>query len=79
MYEIVIFGAKCGKCKKVESLIKKVITDNHIEATTIKNESWEDMAFNNVTYIPSVMLDGKIVFKGIIPTENQILKLFNLI
>lgn len=78
MREIIIFGANCGKCKKVEALFNKVISDHNIEASITKNENWEEMAIHNVTYVPSVMVNGKIVAKGIVPTENQILKLLNL-
>lgn len=77
MYDIVVFGANCGKCKKVEILFRKVIANHNFSATVTKNENWEDMATHNVTYVPTVMINGKIVFKGILPTEKQIIEIFN--
>jgi len=34
----------------------------------------QEMIKNNINYLPSVIIDNKIVFKGIVPSEKEVLK-----
>jgi Thioredoxin domain len=71
---IVVFGANCGKCKKVESLIRAVISKWQLHADVTKCEDWDIMIQHNVTYLPTIMIDNVIKFKGIVPTEDDLIK-----
>lgn len=72
--EVIIFGANCGKCKKTESLIRSVILKNNFPVAVHKSENWEEMILHNITYLPTVVIDGKIRFKGIVPGEIELIK-----
>ncbi|MBK9254053.1 MAG: thioredoxin family protein [Saprospiraceae bacterium] len=74
MKDIVIFGANCGKCKKAEAIIKSVITKYDLKANITKCENLEVMIQHNVSYLPSIMINNVIKFKGIVPTEKEFLK-----
>jgi hypothetical protein len=74
---IVVFGANCGKCKKAESLIRSVIAKLQLQADVTKCEDWDKMVKHNVTYLPTIMIDNIIKFKGIVPTENELIKSLN--
>lgn len=74
---IVVFGANCGKCKKAELLIRSVIAKLQLKAEVTKCEDWDIMVKNNVTYLPTIMIDNVIKFKGIVPSENQLIKSLN--
>lgn len=71
---IVVFGANCGKCKKAEALIRSVINKLQLQANVIKCEDWDVMVKHNVTYLPTIMIDDVIKFKGIVPKENEFIK-----
>jgi small redox-active disulfide protein 2 len=72
--QIVVFGANCGKCKKAEANIRSVLTKYQINAEVSKCDDWEIMVKNNVNYVPSVMIDNVLKFKGIVPSEKEILE-----
>jgi len=72
--QIVVFGANCGKCKKAEANIRYVLSKYQINAEVSKCDDWEIMVKNNVTYVPSVMIDNVLKFKGIVPSEKEILE-----
>lgn len=74
---IVVFGANCGKCKKAEALIRSVINKLQVQANVTKCEDWDVMVKHNVTYLPTIMIDNVIKFKGIVPTENELIKSLN--
>lgn len=75
MKQVILFGANCGKCKKVERIIRKVIQEEGLEVSFEKSEDLEMMMQHQVHYIPSVMIDQKVCFKGTVPTEKEILNL----
>jgi small redox-active disulfide protein 2 len=74
MKQIVLFGANCGKCKKTEAIINSVIEKYSINAAFLKVTDIQEMIKNNINYLPSVIIDNKIVFKGIVPSEKEVLK-----
>ncbi len=73
---IVIFGANCGNCKRVESLIKSVIIKYKLQVEVTKCDDWEVMVRHNVLYLPTIMFDNVIKFKGIVPSEKELVKCF---
>ncbi len=75
--QIVVFGANCGKCKKAETLIRSVINKLKLHADITKCEDWDVMVKHNVTYLPTIMIDNVIKFKGIVPSENELIKSLN--
>jgi hypothetical protein len=74
---IVVFGANCGKCKRAESIIRSAISKLQMQANITKCEDWDVMIQHNVTYLPTIMIDNVIKFKGIVPTENELIKALN--
>ncbi|MBK8348096.1 MAG: thioredoxin family protein [Saprospiraceae bacterium] len=74
---IVVFGANCGKCKKAEALIRSVISKLQLQADVTKCEDWDIMVQHNVTYLPTIMIDNVIKFKGVVPAENELIRAIN--
>ena len=74
MKEIILFGANCGKCKKVEKRILKITSQISEPFVFKKSEDLELMSTYQVMYLPSVMIDKKFHFKGVVPSEKQLLK-----
>jgi small redox-active disulfide protein 2 len=74
MKTITLFGANCGKCNKTEKRIRSLINDHNLDVYFEKIGDPERMTSNNILYLPSVMIDGKIIFRGIVPSEQELLK-----
>lgn len=74
MKRIVLFGANCGKCKKTEANLRAVIEKCNLDAVLVKSEDVEEMVKHNVCYLPTVLIDDKIYFKGIVPSEKDIMR-----
>lgn len=74
MKQIILFGANCGKCKKAEKIIRKVITDFDEPVAFEKSENLELMSAHQVMYLPSILINNKLHFKGIVPSEQQLIK-----
>lgn len=74
MKTITLFGANCGKCKKTEKRIRSLINDYHLDVHFEKTSDLEQMTSNNILYLPSVMIDGEVAFRGFVPTKQELLQ-----
>jgi small redox-active disulfide protein 2 len=73
--EIKILGTGCSKCKTLEKLTREVVSKNGIDATIIKVEDIMEIMKYNIMTTPALVIDGKVVSKGIIPSAEEIRKL----
>ncbi|HNT92102.1 MAG: TM0996/MTH895 family glutaredoxin-like protein [Bacteroidales bacterium] len=73
--EIKILGTGCPKCKTLEKLTREVVEQNGIDATVIKVEDIVDIMNYGVMMTPALVVDGKVVVKGRVPSATEILKL----
>jgi small redox-active disulfide protein 2 len=73
--EIKILGTGCSKCKTLEKLTREVVSKNGINATIIKVEDIMEIMKFNIISTPALVIDGKVVTKGIIPSAEQIKQL----
>jgi small redox-active disulfide protein 2 len=70
--EIKILGTGCSKCKTLEELTRKVIKDNGIDVTITKIEDIVEIMKYNIMTTPALVVNGKVVSKGRIPTSEEI-------
>lgn len=73
--EIKILGTGCPNCKTLEQRVRRVVADNNMEATIIKVEDIMDIMSYNIMSTPGLVLDGKVISKGRVPTESEIKEL----
>jgi small redox-active disulfide protein 2 len=73
--EIKILGTGCPKCKTLEKLTREVVEQNGINATVTKVEDIIDIMNYGVMMTPALMVDGKVVVKGRVPSYEEIKKL----
>jgi small redox-active disulfide protein 2 len=73
--EIKILGAGCSKCKTLEKLTREVVSRNGIDATITKVEDIMEIMKFNILTTPALVIDGKVVTKGIIPSAEEIKRL----
>jgi small redox-active disulfide protein 2 len=73
--EIKILGTGCSKCKTLEKLTRDVVSKNGIDATITKVEDIMEIMKYNILTTPALVIDGKVVTKGIIPSAEEIKQL----
>ena len=70
--DIKILGTGCPKCKTLEKLTREVVEKNGVEATIGKVEDIMEIMKYGVMSTPALVIDGKVVIKGRIPSEQEI-------
>ncbi|MGM9844033.1 MAG: thioredoxin family protein [Muribaculaceae bacterium] len=76
--DIKVLGPGCAKCKSTFSVIEKVIKDNGCDAQLTKIEDIEEIMSYNIMTTPAVVLNGKVVIKGKVPTESEIKQILGI-
>jgi small redox-active disulfide protein 2 len=73
--EIKVFGPGCPKCKKLYqasvSAVERLGNDDHV----IKVEDLQEMLSLGIMQTPTLMIDGKIVVSGRVPSVPEIVRL----
>lgn len=70
--EIKILGTGCSKCKTLEERTRKVVKDAGIVASIEKVEDIVEIMKFNIMSTPALVVDGKVVAKGRIPSSEEI-------
>jgi len=70
--KIEILGTGCSKCKSLEKLIIEVVEKNKIDAIIIKVNDIKEIMKYNVMTTPALVVDGKVITKGIIPSIKEL-------
>ena len=73
--EIKVLGPGCPKCKTLEKLTREVVEQNSIDATVTKVDDIVEIMNYGVMTPPALVVDGKVVVKGRIPSAEEIRKL----
>jgi small redox-active disulfide protein 2 len=69
---IQILGTGCAKCKSLEKLTREVVEQNGISAEISKVEDIMEIMKFNVMTTPAIVVDGKVVLKGRVPSANEL-------
>lgn len=72
--EIKILGPGCPKCKTLDKLTRDVVEKNGLNATITKVEDIMEIMKYGVMSTPALVVDEKVVIKGRVPSEEEILK-----
>jgi small redox-active disulfide protein 2 len=72
--EIKILGTGCPKCRTLEEITRKVVRDNAIDANISKIEDIVEIMKFNIMTTPALVVNGKVVAKGRIPSVDEIKK-----
>jgi small redox-active disulfide protein 2 len=70
--DIKILGTGCPKCKALDKLIRDVVSENKIDATITKVEDIMEILKYNIMSTPALVVDGKVVVKGRVPSAEEI-------
>ena len=72
---IKVIGSGCDKCDKVYALVQEVLEELALEAEIEKVEDLIEIVKLGVMSAPSIMIDGKVVISGQVPTKEKIKKI----
>jgi small redox-active disulfide protein 2 len=72
---IKILGPGCMNCKTLEARTKEALLTLNMTATVDKIIEYADIAVYGIMKTPGLVLDGKIVVQGQVPTVDKIIEI----
>jgi len=73
--KIEILGSGCSKCKELEKRAKEVISKKSLKADIEHVYDTDKIIERNVFVTPALMVDGKLVASGKVPSLDELLAL----
>ncbi len=73
--KIEVLGTGCPKCQSVEENVRKALAGLDVQAEVVKVTEIDDILARGVMWTPALVIDGKLVMQGKIPTVEQIKQL----
>ena len=71
--DIKVLGPGCPKCHEAEKVVRAVLAETGTEATVEKISDFQEIAKLGVFSTPGVVVDGKVVCTGRVPTARDVL------
>lgn len=75
--DIKVLGTGCAKCKTLFKATEEAIKESGIDANLSKVEDIVEIMKHGVMTTPALVIDGKVVVKGKVPSVKDIVKLIN--
>jgi small redox-active disulfide protein 2 len=73
--KIEVLGTGCPKCQSTEQNVRKALAELQVQAEVVKVTEINDMLARGIMWTPALVIDGKVVMQGKIPTVDQIKQL----
>ncbi len=70
--DIKILGTGCPKCKALEKAVKDAVAETGVDATVSKVEDIVEIMNYGVMSTPALVVDGKVLVKGRVPSMDEI-------
>lgn len=71
---IAILGPGCMNCKKVEQIAKEAVAELALEeASFLHVTDWDEIMKYPILRTPGLVLNGKVVCSGRIPTKAEVM------
>lgn len=75
--EIKVLGTGCPKCKTLEQRTRDAVSELGIEANISKEEDIVNIMAYGIRRTPGLVINGKVVMSGSLPTEKEIKIIIN--
>ena len=75
--EIKILGTGCAKCKSLEKSTRLAVEQMNLDANITKVEDIVEIMQSGVMTTPALVVDGKVIVKGRVPSIDEIKSLLN--
>ena len=73
MHVIEVLGSGCPKCQSTEQVVREALAIAGIEAEIRKVTDDAEIASRGVLSTPGLVVDGRVVLSGRVPTREQVL------
>jgi small redox-active disulfide protein 2 len=70
--DIKVLGTGCAKCKTTVALIEEIAKEKGVSISLSKVEELRQIAGFGVMSTPGVVLDGKVVHAGGVPSRSKV-------
>lgn len=75
--KIQVAGPGCARCVAVEKNVIEAVTELGVDADISKLKDMKEFAKLGIMFTPAVVIDGKVVVAGKIPTIDELKKLIS--
>ncbi|WP_291857041.1 thioredoxin family protein [Marinilabilia sp.] len=75
--DIKVLGTGCPKCKTLEKLTRDAVEELGLDANITKVEDIMDIMQYNVARTPALVVDGKVLVKGSLPSYDALKKMLS--
>lgn len=72
--EIKVLGTGCAKCKTLERITREAVAEIGLNATITKVEDIMDIMTYGIVATPALVIDGKVVVYGRVPSADEMRK-----
>jgi len=72
---IIVLGTGCARCKTLEQITRKVVADLNLNAEVTKEEDITKIMSYGIMRTPGLVVDGKVILSGRIPSESELKEL----
>jgi small redox-active disulfide protein 2 len=72
MVTIKVLGSGCSRCIQLEKIVRKLIATKNAEFQVEKVTEIQEIMKYNILSTPGLVIDGKLVSAGKIPSETEI-------
>jgi small redox-active disulfide protein 2 len=70
---IKVLGTGCPSCVSAEKAVANIVDELNIEAKIVKVTDIEEIMIYDVMQTPAIVIDGKVVLAGKIPSKEDLL------
>jgi small redox-active disulfide protein 2 len=70
--DIKVLGTGCANCRSTIALIEQIARARGVDVTLSKVEEWPDIMCYGIMSTPGVVIDGKVVHAGGVPSRDRI-------
>lgn len=70
--DIKVLGTGCSNCKATVKLVEEIAKEKGVSITMEKVEDIQDIMKFNIMSTPGVVVDGKIVHTGGVPSREKV-------
>lgn len=70
--DIKVLGTGCSNCKATVKLVEEIAKEKGVSITMEKVEDIKDIMTYNIMSTPGVVVDGKVVHAGGIPSRDKV-------
>jgi len=72
MLNVKVLGPGCANCKRLEERVRKVVSEQGVEAEVEKVTDYAQMMRWNLMKTPGLVVNDTLVVSGRIPNEDEI-------